>query len=84
MHQTIGVYCGFYRGTDQSDFGDSGPKVKEIQALLLDTGYSVGPKGIDGYFGKDTRSAGKAFQAKNKLAADGIVGPKTWSALRMA
>jgi len=32
-------------------------------------------------FGSDTRSAVTTFQAKNELAADGIIGPLTWAAL---
>ncbi|WP_370421944.1 peptidoglycan-binding protein [Streptomyces sp. QH1-20] len=84
VHTTIGVYCGYYTGMDYAEYGDSGPKVKEIQALLVDYGYPVGPSGIDGEFGKDTRSAVKKYQAAFKLRVDGIVGPKTWSSLRMA
>lgn len=36
---------------------------------------------IDGVFGKDTEEAVKAYQKKNGLAADGVVGAKTWTEL---
>lgn len=34
----------------------------------------------DGNFGSGTTTATKAFQTKHGLTADGVVGPKTWSA----
>lgn len=45
-------------------------------------GYSVGSSGIDGDFGGATRTATKSFQSRNGLAADGIIGPRTWAKLR--
>lgn len=36
---------------------------------------------VDGKFGKNTEDAVVAFQKKNGLVADGIVGDNTWSAL---
>lgn len=35
----------------------------------------------DGRFGKDTRTAVKAFQKRRGLEDDGVVGPLTWTAL---
>ena len=61
--------------------GSKGQNVKECQALLEQHGYSVGPCGIDGDFGKDTLAAVKAFQQDRNLEVDGIVGPKTWAEL---
>ena len=52
----------------------------ELQKALLRAGYDPGP--IDGRLGKKTRSAVKAFQKKNSLTADGVVGEKTWAALK--
>ncbi|MPW24503.1 LysM peptidoglycan-binding domain-containing protein [Alkalibaculum sp. M08DMB] len=57
--------------------GSTGPNVKLIQSLLNRIGYPAGP--IDGVFGEQTRSAVIAFQRDNRLTADGIVGPATWS-----
>lgn len=58
--------------------GASGARVRELQALLLRAGEVVT---TDGDFGPATRDAVISFQKKQKLPADGIVGPKTWNAL---
>jgi len=50
--------------------GDKGQKVKELQIYL-------GVKPIDGIFGESLVSTVKAFQKKNKLTPDGIVGIDT-------
>ncbi len=57
--------------------GSKGDSVKECQALLEKAGYSVGPCGIDGDFGRATLAAVKAFQSDHGLVVDGIVGPVT-------
>ena len=53
--------------------GSSGPAVAEVQRML----------GIpaDGVFGRQTRSAVRAFQAGHGLEVDGVVGPQTLGAL---
>jgi GH25 family lysozyme M1 (1,4-beta-N-acetylmuramidase) len=58
--------------------GSKGNGVKWIQDKLVKAGYKLT---IDGDFGSKTESAVKLFQKKNGLVADGIVGPKTISAL---
>ena len=58
--------------------GDSGGRVKQVQARLDRHGHEVAN---DGVFGAKTESAVKAFQRKKGLTADGVVGPKTWKAL---
>lgn len=54
----------------------------EIQAMLTALGYSPGP--IDGILADQTTDAIKAFQKRQGLVVDGIVGPKTEAALRAA
>lgn len=58
------------------------PNVKTVQGLLLARGFSVGPAGLDGRFGADTRAAVVAFQKTHGLMEDGIVGiDQTWPGL---
>ncbi len=54
-------------------YGAQGYAVRYVQ-------FRVG-SAIDGKFGPNTRNAVIAFQAKNGLAQDGVVGPKTWAKL---
>ena len=62
--------------------GDIGPWVEKLQALLIYFhGISCGPDGVDGDFGPNTEAAVKEFQVKSGLAADGLVGNDTASAL---
>lgn len=61
--------------------GSSGSEVKEVQRRLKLWGYYKGS--VDGVFGKGTRSAVIAFQKKNGLTADGVVGKSTYKALGM-
>lgn len=49
-----------------------------VQGLLVNRGHSVV---VDGSFGPATASAVRAFQSAQRLVADGIVGPQTWSYL---
>ncbi len=60
-------------------YGSRGAKVKEIQNKLKSWGYYKGS--VDGIFGSGTQSAVKAFQKRNGLTADGIVGSKTAAAM---
>lgn len=53
--------------------GDKGNAVKMIQAV-------IGSK-VDGIFGLDTFDKVKAYQWKEGLDADGIVGVKTWTVM---
>lgn len=59
--------------------GDSGQEVYTLQARLFELGYYTGR--IDGRFGAETTAAVKAFQAANKLTADGIAGKGTQAKL---
>jgi peptidoglycan hydrolase-like protein with peptidoglycan-binding domain len=46
-----------------------------LQELLREAGYAIS---VDGDFGPGTDRAVRDFQRKNKLEADGVVGPKSW------
>lgn len=64
--------------------GSKGTEVAYVQAILADLGYDLGPAGVDGDFGRKTEEAVIAFQRKNGLIADGVVGPLTYEALEKA
>lgn len=61
--------------------GSQGGEVKEVQRRLKQWGYYSGA--VDGIFGSGTKKAVIAFQKKNGLTADGIVGKATYAALGM-
>ena len=61
--------------------GVKGGEVKEVQRRLKNWGYYNGS--VDGVFGAGTKKAVIAFQKKNGLKADGIVGKATYKALGM-
>lgn len=61
--------------------GNKGETVRAAQFLLNGRGCSVGKWGADGEFGPMTHAAVLAFQRRNGLEADGIIGPKTWAKL---
>ena len=61
--------------------GSKGGEVKEVQRRLKLWGYYKGE--TDGVFGAGTRNAVIAFQKKNGLKADGVVGKSTYKALGM-
>lgn len=62
-----------------SKYGSRGNEVVQIQTKLKAMGLYTGQ--IDGIYGSQTQSAVIAFQKRKGLAADGIAGPKTLSAL---
>ncbi|MBQ8556124.1 MAG: peptidoglycan-binding protein [Clostridia bacterium] len=55
--------------------GDRGEAVKEVQERLQEQGYYDGK--IDGVFGSGMLKAVKAFQERNGLTADGVIGETT-------
>lgn len=59
----------------------SASQVKTVQTKLKRWGYYTGS--VDGIYGSKTKAAVKSFQRKNGLTVDGVVGPKTASALGM-
>ena len=57
--------------------GSRGPRVEALQKRLRELRYFEVGK-IDGVFGQRVRDAVLAFQARNGLLIDGVVGPQTW------
>lgn len=61
--------------------GSKSDNVKALQILLIGYGFDCGKYGADGDFGSATDEAVKAYQKKNGLDVDGIVGKNTWNKL---
>lgn len=61
--------------------GDRGLKIKKLQQALVDLGFPLPKFGVDGIFGDETEAAVKDYQKARGLVQDGIVGPKTISAI---
>ena len=57
--------------------GSSGLPVRRLQSRMTAVGFDTG--GVDGRFSQKTESAVKDLQQRARLAADGVVGPKTWA-----
>ena len=60
------------------------PSIEWVQATLNKLGFSTAPMPVDGLDGPATRAAVKAFQAYDKIAVDGEIGPETIAALEKA
>jgi peptidoglycan hydrolase-like protein with peptidoglycan-binding domain len=65
--------------SDLLKLGSRGPAVSKLQRRLIALGYRPGP--ADGVFGAATASAVLAFQKRNGLGRDGVVGPGVQRAL---
>ncbi len=66
--------------------GSSGPGVAAVQQGLIDLGFAMPLStrrfGVpDGVFGQETDTQVRAFQRRNSLAADGVVGTQTMTRL---
>lgn len=59
--------------------GTRGEPVKALQRRLAELGIDPGP--LDGIFGPRTEAAVRAFQRREGIEVDGIVGPQTWDRL---
>lgn len=68
-------------GIDPKDEAPILTTVADFQKALVDLGYDLGPAGIDNKMGRKTVQAIKLFQGAAGLSVDGILGPKTRSAL---
>ena len=64
--------------------GDKGEEVKAMQTMLIACGYSCGPDGADGDFGKNTLAGLQKFQAAVGLTVSGVYDEKTRAALEKA
>jgi chitosanase len=60
-----------------------GEDIRQLQVKLIEQEFDVGEDGADGVFGHSTDAAVKAFQERNGLVMDGIVGRATRAALGM-
>ena len=58
--------------------GSVGPAVRELQGNLRGEGIGIKP---DGIFGPRTDQAVRAFQRREALKVDGVVGDRTWERL---
>lgn len=61
--------------------GSKGEQVKTVQRILYAMGYDLGSARVDGDFGVKTDAAVRAFQKKEEIEVDGIVGANTWNKL---
>jgi hypothetical protein len=59
--------------------GSIGIDVNKLQNLLFKRGFELL---VDSIFGRETEAKVKQFQTINDLKDDGVVGEKTWTALR--
>ena len=64
--------------------GSKGIEVRKLQENLIQLGYSVGPDGADGDFGRNTYNAVRKFQEDHNLEVDGEAGPLTLAAIDKA
>ncbi|WP_215451955.1 protein kinase [Streptomyces sp. ATCC 21386] len=72
--------CTYYYGNGRTRLGDSGDRVLQAQCMLSKRGYGLA---VTGEFDADTEAAVRSFQQdKGLLAADGVVRPRVWKALR--
>lgn len=77
--KTAKTTCPYKAPVVNLKFGSRGEGVKWLQWHLNQHGYPCGT--VDGIFGTNTKKQVIAFQTKNGLTADGIVGPATRKAL---
>ena len=64
--------------------GDTGSAVATMQTMLIACGFSCGPDGADGDFGKNTLAGLTAFQNASGMEATGVYDADTNAALEKA
>lgn len=52
------------------------PHIRQWQTQMAARGWTIG---ADGLYGPQSEDVARSFQAEKGLAADGLVGPQTWS-----
>jgi hypothetical protein len=62
--------------------GDRGTAVRDMQRLLQQAGYDVGPKGADGFYGPKTAAAINQFLQANNLGDQRALGEQELNRLR--
>jgi hypothetical protein len=60
---------------------DEGEDVRVLQRILIKRGYTLLEPQVDGIFGRSTEAFVVHFQWQHGLNADGVVGPRTRTAL---
>lgn len=78
VHREASTQVATLTGTPPLSRGSSGGQVRTLQSLLNAHGADLD---VDGDFGNATHRAVVAFQGSHRLAADGVVGPRTAAAL---
>ena len=68
--------CRYFPLLKRNDAVTQNEDVRYLQRLLNASGFSLN---TDGSFGAKTEQTVINFQKQQKIAADGIVGPKTWN-----
>jgi hypothetical protein len=59
----------------------NGDDVRSVQRALVRAGFAVGPNGIDGWYGPDTRAAVIRFQRSRSMPVTGVVDDAVRAAL---
>ena len=62
--------------------GQTGPTIVTLKKLLYNKGLRGFGSRYNPYFNKATEDKVKQFQKRRLLHSDGVVGPKTWEALK--
>ncbi len=60
---------------------DHGDRVKQLQQMLIELGFDVGPDGVDGEYGPDSQQAFQNYQFQAGQELTGIVCMEDWYAL---